>query len=109
MITKIKSIEDIIEHAESCKSDARRDARIFSHYKRRLLALADGKPLRWVCVQYLCSFPGYLAIRHGCGAYGGGREIDLQQYRYITCCKSLGAAESAARLHSTRECEEVRA
>ena len=58
MITKIKSIEDIIEQAESCKSDARRDARIFSHYKRRLLALADGKPLRWVCVQYLCSFPG---------------------------------------------------
>lgn len=57
MITKIKSIEDIIDHAESCKSDARRDARIFSHYKRRLLALADGKPLRWVCVQYLCSFP----------------------------------------------------
>lgn len=58
MIAKIKSIEDIIEQAESCKSDARRDARIFSHYKRRLLALADGKPLRWVCVQYLCSFPG---------------------------------------------------
>ena len=58
MITKIKSIEDIIEHAESCKSDARRDARISSHYKRRLLALANGKPLRWVCVQYLCSFPG---------------------------------------------------
>ena len=58
MITKIKSIEDIIEHAESCKSDARRNARIFSHYKHRLLALADGKPLRWVCVQYLCGFPG---------------------------------------------------
>lgn len=52
MITKIN------EQAESCKSDARRDARIFSHYKRRLLALANGKPLRWVCVQYLCSFPG---------------------------------------------------
>lgn len=58
MIAKIKSIGDIIEQAEPCKSDARRDARIFSHYKRRLLALADGKPLRWVCVQYLCGFPG---------------------------------------------------
>lgn len=58
MITKIKSIEDIIEHAESCKSAAQRDARVFTHYKRRLLALANGKPLRWICVQYLCSFPG---------------------------------------------------
>ena len=52
MITKIN------EQAESCKSDAQRDARIFTHYKRRLLALANGKPLRWMCVQYLCSFPG---------------------------------------------------
>ena len=52
MITKIN------EHAESCKSAAQRDARVFTHYKRHLLALANGKPLRWICVQYLCSFPG---------------------------------------------------
>ena len=98
MITKIN------EHAESCKSAAQRDARVFTHYKRRLLALANGKPLRWICVQYLCSFPGI-------SPYDMGAELMAEGVKliYNNTAVSRGAAESAARLHSTRECEDVRA
>lgn len=83
MITKIN------EHAESCKSAAQRDARVFTHYKRRLLALANGKPLRWICVQYLCSFPGI-------SPYEMGAELMADGVRLIYDNTSISRAANRA-------------
>lgn len=54
---------------------AQRDIRLFDFYKRRLLALAGGDPLRWVCVQYLCSFPGLSPYDMGAALMAEGVEI----------------------------------
>lgn len=61
MIAKIKSIEDIIDHAESCKSDARRDARIFlitsaAYWLWRTASPCDGCACS-ICAAFLGSRP----------------------------------------------------
>lgn len=68
---------------------AQRDIRLFDFYKRRLLALAGGEPLRWVCVQYLCSFPGL-------SPYDMGAELMAEGAKIIYDDTAITRAENAA-------------
>jgi hypothetical protein len=68
---------------------AQRDIRLFDFYKRRLLALAGGEPLRWVCVQYLCSFPGL-------SPYDMGAELMAEGVKIIYDDTAITRAENAA-------------
>lgn len=68
---------------------AQRNARLFGFYKRRLLALADGKPLRWVCVQYLCYFPGL-------SPYDMGAELMAEGVEIIYDDAAISRADNAA-------------
>lgn len=81
---------------------AQRDIRLFDFYKRRLLALAGGEPLRWVCVQYLCSFPGL-------SPYDMGAELMAEGVRIVYDNTAISPAANRAerrrveRIYTTRE------
>lgn len=81
---------------------AQRDIRLFDFYKRRLLALAGGEPLRWVCVQYLCSFLGL-------SPYDMGAELMAEGVRIVYDNTAISPAANRAerrrveRIYTTRE------
>lgn len=80
---------------------AQRDIKLFGFYKRRLLALAGGEPLRWVCVQYLCSFPGL-------SPYDMGAELMAEGVEIIYDDTAITRAENAAELRRVQRAYAAR-
>ena len=81
---------------------AQRDIRLFDFYKRRLLALAGGEPLRWVCVQYLCSFPGLSPYDMGAELMAEGVEI-IYDDTAITRAENAAERRRVQRAYAARE------
>lgn len=81
---------------------AQRDIRLFDFYKRRLLALAGGEPLRWVCVQYLCSFPGLSPYDMGAELIAEGVEI-IYDDTAITRAENAAERRRVQRAYAARE------
>lgn len=81
---------------------AQRDIRLFNFYKRRLLALAGGEPLRWVCVQYLCSFPGLSPYDMGAALMAEGVEI-IYDDTAITRAENAAERRRVQRAYAARE------
>lgn len=79
-----------------------RDIRLFDFYKRRLLALAGGEPLRWVCVQYLCSFPGLSPYDMGAELMAEGVEI-IYDDTAITRAANAAERRRVQRAYAARE------
>ena len=85
---------------------AQRDIRLFNFYKRRLLALAGGEPLRWVCVQYLCSFPGLSPYDMGAELMAEGVEI-IYDDTAITRAENAAERRRVQRAYAAREAARV--
>lgn len=81
---------------------AQRGIRLFGFYKRRLLALAGGEPLRWVCVQYLCSFPGISPYDMGAELMAEGVEI-IYDDTAITRAENAAERRRVQRAYAARE------
>lgn len=81
---------------------AQRDIRLFDFYKRRLLALAGGEPLRWVCVQYLCSFPRLSPYDMGAELMAEGVEI-IYDDTAITRAENAAERRRVQRAYAARE------
>ena len=81
---------------------AQRDIRLFDFYQRRLLALVGGEPLRWVCVQYLCSFPGLSPYDMGAELMAEGVEI-IYDDTAITRAENAAERRRVQRAYAARE------
>ena len=90
------------ETEQDTETAAQRDIRLFDFYKRRLLALAGGEPLRWVCVQYLCSFPGLSPYDMGAELMAEGVEI-IYDDAAITRAENAAERRRVQRAYAARE------
>ncbi len=50
------NLEKFLEIKEKVETQKEKEIRIFNHYKSRLEKESSGK-IRFICIEYLCSFP----------------------------------------------------
>ena len=76
-------------------------ARIFNHYKRDLIKLSEQHgQIRYICIEYLCSFPNIDPVKMGAA-------LMLDGYKIVFDDSSIPAAKNAQKRHHVERATEL--